>query len=144
MIKTRLGLHDTISPNQCIMFTGCKNHKGYGLIHYNGKLCHAHRVSYEVFFGKIPEKTYICHTCDNRACVNPNHLFAGSHAENMADMVKKGRSLKGEKSSSAVLTEASVIKIRSDNRSQRKIALEYGVSKTTISKIKNRETWTHI
>ena len=77
--------------------TGCWNWKasfhrdGYGFFRFEGKMQLAHRVSYKLFKGPIPEKMYICHTCDNPACINPSHLFLGTQKDNMDDMKRKGR-----------------------------------------------------
>lgn len=144
MIRKKLGLHGNSPIVDCVMFPGCKSHRGYGLLRHNGKLKHAHRVSYEIFNGNIPEGAYVCHKCDNRACVNPDHLFIGSHAENMEDMIYKGRQLKGQQVHTCKLTPEQVIDIKKDVRSQRKIAAHFGISKSAVGKIKRQETWIHL
>jgi hypothetical protein len=83
----------------CWEWTGAKNHSGYGHTTFRKERCkRAHRVSYLIWVGEIPPNLYVCHRCDNPACINPNHLFLGSHEENMQDMKKKNRACKGEKS----------------------------------------------
>jgi hypothetical protein len=95
--------------------------RGYGVIYYNGRMERANRLSYIIHVGEIPKGLSVCHRCDNPSCVNPDHLFLGTHKENMHDMVNKKRHLsvtkpdcyaKGEKTGSVKLTDNKVKEIR--------------------------------
>lgn len=120
---------------------------GYGAIRTNSRSTLAHRVAYEIATGeKYGREIDICHRCDVRNCVNPDHLFAGTRADNMADCRRKGRHspipvLRGEASPSHKLTTEQVKDIRADSRSGRAIARAYGVDKGTISCIRKGLTW---
>lgn len=116
---------------------------GYGQIGINGKILPAHRVSYECFVGPIPAGMKACHKCDTPACVNPDHLFLGTQADNMRDMDSKGRrvSLKGEDAGRAKLTAVQIEDIRSSSLTQVELAKKYGVNQTHISRIIRGEAW---
>lgn len=107
----------------------------------------AHRVAYSHFVGDIGD-TCVCHTCDNPGCVNPDHLFLGTHKENMRDRDNKGRCFlgRGENHPFAKLTEQDVLRIRDiyQYKTNAEIAKEYNVSTAVISQINRRETWKHI
>lgn len=119
---------------------------GYGQAKYKGKQMVAHRLSYLLFKGEIPKDMLVCHSCDNRSCVNPDHLWLGSQKDNMADMAIKKRAFrpKGQIQKQAKLLDCDINIIRGDTRPNRVIAAQYGVTKCTIAKVKRRETWTHI
>lgn len=104
-----------------------------------------HLFSYELHKGPIPDGLYVCHTCDTPACVNPAHLFLGTADQNSADMVKKGRSLKGSRSPASKLTEADVLAIRAayaaGGITYRELGEQYGVTGTQIGTIVLRKSW---
>lgn len=131
--------------------TGCWNwtrtidRLGYGK-YRDGSMVGAHRGAWAAVNGKVPPKKCVCHICDNRRCVNPDHLFLGTHAENMADMRAKGRANppKGERHPSAKLSErdVSIIKWCLDAGVRaNKLAELYGVSKGAIGFIARGEHW---
>jgi len=76
---------------ECWLWKGATNSDGYGMLRFRGKKDGAHRVAYTLFRGEIAPRMFVCHTCDIPCCVNPDHLWVGTHAENMRDMVAKGR-----------------------------------------------------
>ena len=139
-------------PNGCWEWQGAKRH-GYGAIKVDGTQRQSHRVSYEINVGPIPEingyhGTCVCHKCDNRGCVNPDHLFLGTNAENLYDMKKKNRQAKGVHHGNAVLNESDVLKIRAEYSnggvSQAGLGEKYNVSSSLINYIVNRKMWKHI
>lgn len=91
-LKEQLELRGKRDPETgCLNYRGWINTNGYGRIRIGKKSCGAHRVAYEVFIGPIPEGMLVCHKCDNRRCIEPTHLFLGTHADNTQDMLQKGR-----------------------------------------------------
>lgn len=82
----------------CWIWTGGGRGQGYGALKFKGKIVDAHRVSYELHYGEIPKGMFVCHTCDNRKCVNPDHLFLGTQKDNMRDCKNKGRLVISKKS----------------------------------------------
>src|SRR6185503_1885498 len=127
---------------ECWNWTGHIHHTGYGMYRSGG----AHRFSYEMANGPIPDGLWVLHKCDNRKCVNPDHLFLGTVQDNVDDMHAKGRAHKatGEASSNARLTTAQVIAIRGDNRIHAEIAKDYDISLSTVSAIKTKRNWVHV
>jgi len=117
---------------------------GYGGLSYKDKTQRAHRFAYTVFKGPIPKGMYVCHHCDVRHCVNPDHLFPGSHKDNMRDMTGKGRQACGEENGQSKLTNAGVLQIRTRVRggeSQVSVAKDVGISTSVINNIVKGKTW---
>lgn len=134
-------------PNSgCWLWTGTMTKTGYGAISINGSVNKAHRVSWTLHCGEIPEGMSVCHKCDVPVCVNPDHLFLGTHAENMGDMARKGRAgQKGNKNPRNVkVTHDQVRAIYHDRRPISSIAADYGITNTSVSNIKRRITWQHL
>ena len=149
---------------ECWIWIGSIMNNGYGEIGISHNKKHrnvsTHRFSWIISHGAIPDKKYICHTCDNKSCVNPDHLYVGTHSDNIRDAVIRNRIAsgkrqgaythpekvrRGETHSLVKLTESQVIEIRnSRNIKQRKLAIEYGVHFSTICDILRRKTWKHI
>ena len=110
-----------------------------GRLNYN-----AHRYSWILHRGAIRKNMFVCHACDNKRCVNPDHLFLGTQKTNMKDKTKKGRAQKGEKCYNSKLTIGQVADIINDKRIYKQIAAEYNVSKSLITKIKCGNAWAHV
>lgn len=124
----------------CIEWGGTRSSQGYGIAKRKEK---AHRKAWREAFGPIPYGMQVCHRCDNPPCVNPDHLFLGTHADNMRDKREKGRCYRpsGELNHAAILTKAQAIAIISDKRRYPVIAKEYGVTSSNIASIKYGKSW---
>ena len=141
----------------CWLWRGNLSDRAYGRFSVGGGRWRlAHRVMWELTNGPIPAGLFLCHRCDTPACVNPAHLFLGTHADNMADRGAKGRQLKGERHHKARLTAAQVAEIRArygegnpprrqkagtGTVSVRDLAKEYGVHPSTVHRIVARDGW---
>lgn len=135
-------------PTECWLWTALCDPRGYGRIKNHGRMILAHRVSYEIHYGPIPDGLLVCHDCDNPPCVNPTHFFLGTMTDNMNDMFSKGRNAIGERMGTAKLTDADVKKIRelyeSRYGSYAEIGRLFGVTDGTVHLIVTRQTWRHI
>jgi hypothetical protein len=137
--------------NDCWEWNAGRSVDGYGYF-YNAHLkldYKAHRFSYELFYGPIPIGLDICHNCDNKICVNPNHLKAGTRKENMEDCKSRGRTGRGSKQGSSVLTEIDVVNIIENTlngkfTSAKQIMNFYNISRGTLNYIYSGEGWQHV
>lgn len=127
----------------CWGFQSSKARGGYSRFHLQGRTRRAHIVSYELFKGPAGGK-FVCHTCDNPPCVNPEHLFLGTPAQNSSDMKAKARQARGPTSGRSKLTESAVHQIRASTLTQQALADQFGVSQVAISKVQLRCNWKHI
>lgn len=150
-----------LDDSDCWLWTGTFSGNGYGALKYEGVQHIAHRAMYKSVHGDLPKTIYVCHTCDNKWCVNPSHLFAGTPADNMHDKVRKGRQSKGEKHSESFkrsekfknsicrgekhgmskLTDVQrkeILSLIDDGMTQGAIASMYNVSQSAVSLINTR------
>ena len=142
-----------LEPDECWIWIGRISNTGYGNISkgrgYEGVVS-AHRLSFTIHKGNIPAGLIVMHSCDNRRCVNPLHLFLGTHKTNAEDCISKGRfkaPSKGSKHPRSILTEEQAKKAKDlsgQYGAQKALAKEYGVHQTTISAIMRNKNWKHI
>ncbi len=126
-------------PNSgCYLWAGAIGADGYGTTRYEGRTWRAHRLSLALSDGNSVDGVVVCHKCDTPSCVNPEHLFAGTQAENVRDMAAKGRSnLTGRARLSADVVQA----IRSSTERPSAIGRRFGICASTVSKIRSGKRW---
>jgi len=146
---------------ECWPWTGYKNQCGYGVTYKRNKHVLAHRLAWEIVHGAIPNGMQVLHKCDNPRCCNPAHLFLGTHKDNMEDMTRKGRRVRGEQLRLSIknpprgercartkLTSAQVLEIRRRYRprvvSVSMLAKEFGINRSAIWKIVRGQRWRHL
>ena len=139
------------ADHECWGWLASSDSCGYGRFRFRSKLLSAHRVSWEIHNGKIPNGLHILHKCDNPNCVNPNHLSLGTHQDNMNDRGAKkrtsGGNLKGEANKASRFSESDIITMRDlakQGVKQKEIASQFGTTQPVISNIINHKYWTHI
>ena len=169
--RTRLPVTERVSAKffanvdrsgDCWLWTGKTDKDGYGLFYADGGDFRAHRAAYEIGHGVAPGDLCVCHRCDNPRCVNPDHMFLGTNAENTADRDAKGRTARGDRSGSRTcpesvprgencgtskLTEGAVRSIRlalAAGTRQESLAQEFAVTQGAISRIALNKTWRHV
>lgn len=130
----------------CWEWTAGRDTNGYGNAKLNGVRL-AHRISYTLEVGDIPKGMHVLHKCDNPPCVNPEHLYLGTQVENNLDRDNRGRGARGERASTAKLTNEAIPIIRkmlADGEATKVVAKRFGVLPHTIRNVKNGKSWTHI
>ena len=132
----------------CHVWRLAPDSQGYGSFKCRGMRQGAHRASYLLSCGPVPVGMFVLHSCDNKMCVNPDHLRVGTTLDNMRDMSERGRSAHGTKHPAAKLTDRHVREIRrryaAGEISQLALSEEFGVSQFLISKVVRREAWRHV
>lgn len=135
----------TITELECWECTShFKDKCGYPVCMIKGKWDRIHRHVYRKHFGEIAKGLVIRHTCDNPACINPNHLIIGTHQDNMDDRFERKRTTFGTKNSHAKLTEDDVLIIVNSTKNNKELMQEYNVSYATIFNIKNKKSWKYL
>ena len=132
--------------DSCWNWTGGKTARGYGVCRKQRKKITAHRIAFFMHNPSVSQDLCVLHKCDNRLCVNPDHLFAGTQLDNVRDRDEKNRQIKGEQSIHAKLTNADVCRIKEllPLLTLGELATMFNVSKFSISSIKNGRTWKHL
>lgn len=139
-----------VTESGCWLWIAASAPSGYGKIIFRRKVMSAHRASWLLHIGEIPDGLVVCHKCDTPACVNPRHLFVGTHKDNMHDMLNKGRKVnkeqRGEANARAILSASDVLEIRKQIGivSVAQIARNYGVAYCTIRDIKVGKNWSSL
>lgn len=144
--------------DECWEWIGSRNKDGYGHVSFRGKVTNAHRIALSLTDGLWDSPLATCHSCDNRACCNPAHLWRGTQLDNMRDCKRKNRLNKiwrgrkalpseiarGENSGNSKLTEAKVKYLRTSQKTLTELAEELGVHRQTVFKIKHHVLWKHV
>lgn len=146
----------------CWLWTAGRSRRGYGVFSSSQRYVNAHRVAWELTYGAIPPGLLVCHRCDNPPCVNPEHLFLGTAADNARDAAAKGRLLcgdenpsrrnreirpRGEGHANAKLTAAAVLRLREDYRrgfSYRELGVRYGIQRSHVHNLIAGRAWKHL
>jgi hypothetical protein len=130
-------------PNTgCWLWGGCQDKNGYGLIRVDGKNVRAHRFAFELYNGRLAAGEYACHKCDNPACVNPDHLFAGNNSANQIDCAQKVR--RGLRQKLTPEDAKAIKRLLEDGLGPTQIAKMFGVSDSLICNIKAGIKWSHV
>lgn len=136
-----------ICGNGCWEWQGYVAVDGYGSFRFEREGDHTHRWAWRIYRGQIPDNSCVLHRCDNMRCVNPEHLFLGSHADNVIDKIRKGRQPRGESCHNARLSEEDVLEIRRMHDAgirNKRIACRFDISLTHVGHIVRGRLWKHV
>lgn len=140
--------HDSVV--ECWPWTGRRDHNGYGRFDWERRPQLAHRLSFELSIGPVPDCMCVCHSCDNPQCCNPWHLWLGDDKDNMADMAKKGRASRngkdrhGDTHPSSIINSSDAIAIYCSDENVKTLAERYGITPQAIYLIKKGKNWRHV
>lgn len=149
-VRELLLIRVVITEDGCHEWQGALDRMGYGNVRWNGRLWRAHRLAFHLFVHPVTPGLSVCHSCDNPPCIHRGHLFEGTQTDNMRDAQGKGRLANGSVVTGDVahynarLSVADVRAIRADERPQRVIAAQYGITSDHVSDIRRRRCWKHI
>lgn len=150
-IPTEVKFWESVERSEgCWVWAGARDRRprhGYGITRVDGRNVGAHRVAWELTHGPIPSGQHVLHRCDNPPCVNPAHLFLGTHQDNMRDMMAKVRNARGERSGNAKLIVGDVRRIRwlvRQGHSQSAVARLFGLNSGTVNRISRGLSWKHV
>lgn len=147
-LKERL-MERTVKTESCWIWTGSKFPRGYGCISFCNKNRSVHKLSYQIFIGPVSNGLEVCHKCNNKACLNPEHLYLASHKENLNHASRDGLIPFGENGSNSKLKQIDVDEIRKIYKKYKKgcgchfLARKFFVSPSTINRITSGRTWKH-
>lgn len=142
-IKERFYAKVRIAKSGCHEWTGWKTKGGYGQFCVNGKVRYAHRVAWQMNYSD-PGESYVLHKCDNRCCVNPEHLFLGTFQDNMDDMRAKKRHAFGTRNGQAKLDDDKARAILASGETLKVLANRYNVGIVTVWQVRAHKTWLHV
>ena len=137
--------YEKVAGIDCWLWKAASHQFGYGHMRYMDKIEVAHRISYRLHIGEIPDGMNVLHKCDVPQCVRPDHLFIGTHKDNVDDKVNKGRAgfpkMFGVDNPAAKITKQIADAIKVDNRKIKEICSEYGISQSQVKRIRSGKSW---